>query len=45
MPVLTKMFSNRNYQDLPNDNIWLQQDGASPHFALPVPDFLNNRFP
>lgn len=27
------------------DNVWFQQDGAQPHYALIVRDFLNNIFP
>lgn len=45
MSVSTKMFSNKNYLNLPNKNIWFQQDGAPPHFVLPVRHFLNNHFP
>lgn len=45
IPVLTNIFPNANNPNLPNDNIWFQQDGAPPHYAREVRQFLNNCFP
>lgn len=35
----------RNIFDPDFDSVWFQQDGAPPHFALQVRNFLNNTFP
>ncbi|XP_071055356.1 histone-lysine N-methyltransferase SETMAR-like [Onthophagus taurus] len=45
MPVLLEAFPNNNNPNLLDDNIWFQQDGALPHVAHPVREFLNNSFP
>lgn len=45
MPALTDLFPNENDPDIPDDNIWYQQDGAPPHFARPVRNFLDQHFP
>jgi hypothetical protein len=45
IPVLANMYPNANNANLPSDNIWFQQDGAPPHYAREVRQFLNNCFP
>lgn len=45
IPALTEIFPNENDPNLLNEHIWFQQDGAPPHFARPVRDFLNRCFP
>jgi hypothetical protein len=45
VPALTVLFPNHEDGDLPNQRIWYQQDGAPPHFAVQVRNFLNNVFP
>lgn len=34
-----------NNFNLPDDNIWLQQDGASPHYARDIRIFFKAVFP
>lgn len=37
-------FSLDNGNDAPNDEIWFQQDGAPPHYARDVREYLDNVF-
>ncbi|KAG5892168.1 hypothetical protein JTB14_026406 [Gonioctena quinquepunctata] len=45
IPSLADIFPNANNPNSPNESIWLQQDGAPPHYARDVREFLNNCFP
>lgn len=45
VPTLAELFPNPLEPNLPNERIWLQQDGAPPHYALPVRNYLNDTFP
>lgn len=44
VPNLAVMFPDVE-ADVPNRNIWFQQDGAPPHFVRPVRNFLDTVFP
>lgn len=44
MPALTALFPNSNNNYKPNENIWFQQDGGPPHFAIDVSNYLNEVF-
>lgn len=41
IPVLANIFPNTNSSNLPNENIWFQQDDTPSHYAHDVPEFLN----
>lgn len=45
MPALVDLFPDPNNQQIPAENIWLQQDGAPPHYAGAVRDYLSQVFP
>lgn len=45
IPYLAVQFPNENDPDLPDNRVWFQQDGAPPHYALPVRRYLNEIFP
>ena len=45
VPALAVLFPNEDNPDVPNNNIWLQQDGAPPHYAADVRRYLNQVFP
>lgn len=45
MPALIAIFPNNANPNLLDENIWFQQDGAPPHFARPVRQFLDECFP
>lgn len=45
VPALAVIFPNDIDPDIPDGTIWFQQDGAPPHYAHPVRDFLDNCFP
>lgn len=38
--VLLNTFPNVNNHNLPDDSIWLKQDGAPPHYARDIREFL-----
>lgn len=44
VPALAVLFPNEDDPDIPHNRIWLQQDGAPPHFGLNVRQFLNDTF-
>lgn len=45
VPNLAILFPDPIEADVPNRNIWFQQDGAPPHFARPVREYLDDVFP
>jgi hypothetical protein len=45
VPALAVLFPNELDPDVPHNRIWLQQDGAPPHFGINVRQFLDNTFP
>lgn len=45
VPALAVLFPNGNDPDVPNENIWFQQDGAPPHYARNVRRYLDEVFP
>lgn len=45
VPNLAVLFPDPVEADVPNRNIWFQQDGAPPHFARPVREYLDEVFP
>lgn len=45
IPALATLFPGEANPDLPNANIWFQQDGAPPHYAADVRAYLNEIFP
>lgn len=45
IPALAVLFPNPQDPDIPNNEIWFQQDGAPPHFAIAVRQFLDATFP
>lgn len=45
IPTLAANFPNINQPNLPEASIWFQQDGAPPHFARQVREYLNTVFP
>lgn len=45
VPALATLFPIANIGDHPNAHFWFQQDGAPPHFARNVRDYLNEIFP
>lgn len=44
VPALAVLYPNDGDPDLPNNTIWFQQDGAPPHFAVIVRQYLNQVF-
>ncbi|XP_023312530.1 uncharacterized protein LOC111692677 [Anoplophora glabripennis] len=44
IPAPAVLYPNDVDPDLPNNTIWYQQDGATPHFAVIVRDYLNQIF-
>lgn len=44
IPALAALFPNDEDPDVPHPSIWFQQDGAPPHYALPVREFLDQTF-
>jgi hypothetical protein len=45
MPALAELFPYANNPDLPNNTIWLQQDGVPPHYAINVRRYLDHVLP
>lgn len=45
VPNLATLFPDPLEADVQNRNIWFQQDGAPPHFARPVREYLDDVFP
>lgn len=45
LPVPASIFLNANNPNLSDDSIWLEQDGATLHYARDVGLFLNPYFP
>ena len=45
IPALAILHPNLQDPDLPTDSIWYQQDGAPPHYAAPVRQYLDELFP
>lgn len=45
VPALATLFPEIERPDLPHHNIWFQQDGAPPHFAVAVRNYLHDTFP
>lgn len=44
IPALAQLYPG-NEPDLPTPTLWFQQDGAPPHYAVPVRQYLNEIFP
>ena len=44
IPALAVLFPNPQDPDIPHNDIWFQQDGAPPHFAMAVREFLDVTF-
>lgn len=44
VPALAQLYPNQRDPDLPHNGLWYQQDGAPPHYAREVRDFLNETF-
>lgn len=45
IPALAVLFPNNQNADVPHQHIWFQQDGAPPHFAIYVRQYLDATFP
>lgn len=45
LPALVTVYPDHNNPDLPSPEIWLQQDGAPPHYAREVREYLDLMFP
>lgn len=45
IPALANLYPNAIDPSLPNGNVWFQQDGATPHYALMVRTYLDEIFP
>jgi hypothetical protein len=45
MPALAALFPNANNPDLPNNTIWLQKDGAPPHYGINVRRYVDQVLP
>jgi len=45
IPALAVLYPNEEDPDVPDPNVWLQQDGAPPHYAAAVRAYLNQVFP
>lgn len=45
IPALVAVFPNHDDPDIPQRQIWFQQDGAPPHFGRRVRQYLNEVFP
>jgi hypothetical protein len=45
VPDIANLFLDEDRQGMPNRNVWLQEDGAPPHYGVDVRLFLNNIFP
>ena len=45
IPALAVLFPNPQNPDIPHNDIWFQHDGAPPHFARAVRQFLDLTFP
>lgn len=45
IPTLVTLFPSRNNCRTPDENLWYQQDGAPPHYALAVRSYLDQVFP
>ncbi|XP_030754949.1 uncharacterized protein LOC115881550 [Sitophilus oryzae] len=45
IPTLRGLFPNRNNPEMSHENLWYQQDGAPPHYAVYVRRFLDQVFP
>lgn len=44
VPALATLYPDHDNQDIPQRTIWLQQDGAPPHYAAPVRQYLDEVF-
>lgn len=44
-PALAVLYPNDEDPDLPNNNLWYQQDGAPAHFSVMVRNYLDQIFP
>lgn len=45
IPTLVNLFPSRNNPRVPDESLWYQQDGAAPHYAVGVREYLNQVFP
>lgn len=45
IPTLVVLFPNEEDVDIPNKELWFQQDSAPFHYAAPVREFLCDVFP
>lgn len=45
VPTLKRLFPDNDNPNQIDRNIWYQQDGAPPHFAVEVREYLNGVFP
>lgn len=45
LPALVTLYPDPNNPDRPSPEIWLQQDGAPPHYARQVREYLSLTFP
>lgn len=44
VPAILNLFPNGNHVGMPNRDLWFQQDGAPPHYALNVRRYLDTMF-
>lgn len=45
VPCLAALYPNELDPDLPDERLWYQQDGAPPHYAVTVRQYLDEIFP
>lgn len=45
VPALANLYPNALHPTLPSETVWFQQDGATPHYAVIVRDYLTEIFP
>lgn len=45
IPALAALYPHHQNPQLPANSLWFQQDGAPPHYARHVREYLNNIFP
>lgn len=45
IPSLAVLYPNEEDPDIPDRNVWFQQDGAPPHYSAAVRNYLNEIFP
>jgi hypothetical protein len=45
IPTLVNLYSSKKNLGVPDESLWYQQDGTSPHYALHVQRYLDQVFP